>query len=145
MDCFFFFQEIVWDFYNYLYECNVYKYGTPTDKAAFAENPEKISNIVNGSYKELLSIYDFNKPYFKELNDEYLYVDLNIIKYSFMQYPMALRNHLTNDVFQDDIIDYLTELNRYESIDQTIKGIKTNGIVKSVNYASKKLAKRFKH
>ena len=111
----------------------------------FAENPEKISNIVNGSYKELLSIYDFNKPYFKELNDEYLYVDLNIIKYSFMQYPMALRNHLTNDVFQDDIVDYLTELNRYESIDQTLKGIKTNGIVKSVNYASKKLAKRFKH
>ena len=52
------------DFYNYLYECNVYKYGTPTDKAAFAENPE---NVLNKKI-ESLNVSDWKQYVNEEMN-----------------------------------------------------------------------------
>ena len=110
----------------------------------FAENPKKIENIVNGSYNELVSIYNFNTDYFCEWDDEHIKIKLDKIKYAFTEFPISLGEYLANEEDKNKVLDYLTELNKKESIEQTIKGIKTNGVVKSINYGTKKLAKRFK-
>ena len=109
-----------------------------------AENPKKVENIVNASYKELNSIYNFNTAYMKEIPNDKVLVDLKNLKYQLSYFPLSLRNYLNNDLNPDAIIDYIMYLNKSESIEQTLKGLKTNGVVKSVDYASKKLAKRFK-
>ena len=123
--------------------CSLSYIGDP--RMIIGENPKKIENIVNGSYDELKEIYDFNNEYFKDLEDDYFQVDLNYIYYSLYSYPLALKKYLGKDNNYKKIVEYLTHLNRNESIEQIIKGIKTNGVVKSVNYGSKKLEKRFKH
>ena len=111
----------------------------------FAENPKKIENIVNGSYSKLREIYNFNTEYFKETKNDYVEVDLDKIRYNYIQFPISLREFLNKDIDRERIVAYISYLNKTESIEQTLKGIKTNGVVKSVDYASKKLAKRFKH
>ena len=110
-----------------------------------AENPKKVENIVNGSYNELISIYNFTKEYMKELDNEHVAVNISAIRRNLKHFPISLKEYIKDDFTAEAIIKYLTELNRRESKEQTIKGIKTNGVVKSADYASKKLAKRFKH
>lgn len=110
----------------------------------FAENPKKVENIVNGSYDELKNIYDFNTEYFCEIDDEHIKIKTDAINYAFSQFPISLIEYLKNENDPNKVMDYLSQLNKMESIEQTLKGIKTNGFVKSVNYGVKKLAKRFK-
>ena len=110
-----------------------------------AENPKKVENIVNGSYNELISIYNFTKEYMKELDNEHVAVNISAIRRNLKHFPISLKEYIKDDFTAEAIIKYLTELNRRESKEQTIKGIKTNGVVKSADYASKKLAKRCKH
>lgn len=43
------------------------------------------------------------------------------------------------------ILEYFTNLNKKESTKQTLKGIFTNGIVRSIKYASKKVLKKIKY
>lgn len=109
-----------------------------------AENPKKVENIVNGSYKELNSIYNFNTAFMREIPNDKVIIDVKNLKYQLTYFPLSLRNYLNKELNIEAIRDYITILNRNESIEQTIKGLKTNGVIKSVNYASKKLAKRFK-
>lgn len=111
----------------------------------FAENPNKIKNIVNGSYEELLKIYNFNTDYITKIDKDHVKIDLDTLRYNSILFPLALKKYLNYDIKRDKIRNYLEQLNKNESIEQTIKGIKTNGIIKSVDYASKKLAKKFKH
>lgn len=117
----------------------------------FAENPKKVENIVNGSYEELVSIYNLNQPFFDIIGLDYIRINLDYI-YEYINkidnLPLYLKEYIiknNNNNIKNNIITYLTELNKDESIKQTIKGIETNGILRSINYASKKLTKRFKH
>ena len=41
-------------------------------------------------------------------------------------------------------MEYLSDLNRKESSLQTMKGIKTNGIIKSLRYGLAKVLKKFR-
>jgi len=111
----------------------------------FAENPKKIDNIVSGSFEELNNIYNFNNDFIDVIENDNLLIKLETIKKSYQQFPISLKKYLDGKIDSNEIMNYLTHLNKTESIEQTLKGIKTNGVVKSVNYASKKLAKRFKH
>ena len=49
-----------------------------------------------------------------------------------------------DNLIKEKIYEYFTKLNKKESSAQTIKGLKTNGIIRSISYASKKISKRFK-
>ena len=115
----------------------------------FAENPKKIVNIVEGSYDEFNKIYDFNTKYLKEDND-LITIDLDYIKKNLKKLPTSLYKYIKEDIDKtnDDIIskitNYFVNLNKEESTKQTLKGISTNGLLRSINYASKKIGKRFK-
>ena len=45
---------------------------------------------------------------------------------------------------KEDIMNYLYDLNKKESFNQTLKGIKTNGVVKSIKYGFAKVLKKFR-
>lgn len=118
-------------------------------RMGIAENPNKVSNIVEGSFDEFNSIYDFNTNYI-EVNEDRLIIDRKKLKKELKQLPKDLLEYIFDTLDGDDeitkkrILDYFRNLNHNESKKQTIKGIGTNGIVRSIRYASKKLAKRFK-
>ena len=107
----------------------------------FAENPRKVLNIVEGSFDELNKIYNVESKVI--LDREKLREDLVNLPNELLEY---INDCLDSDdtIIRQKIIDYFTELNKKESSKQTIKGIYTNGICRSINYASKKLTKRFK-
>ena len=117
----------------------------------FAENPKKVENIVNGSYDELSSIYDIKSPFFYKIDNENIKINLDYISNYITtdnNLPLYLKEYIyknDNKSLNDNIINYITNLNKEESIKQTIKGIETNGVLRSLDYASKKLTKRFKH
>lgn len=107
----------------------------------FAENPRKVLNIVEGSFNELNNIYKV---------EEKVILDKEKQKEELKKLPKELLEYINDSLDNDDtiirqrIIEYFTELNKKESSKQTIKGIYTNGIGRSISYASKKLTKRFK-
>ena len=115
----------------------------------FAENPRKVLNIVDGSYNELNKIYNFDTDYIKDDCGE-IVIDRDKIEEELGMLPEALFNYIKDDLSSDDqiirqkIYGYFTELNKKESSKQTIKGIYTNGICRSISYAAKKLSKKFK-
>lgn len=118
-------------------------------RMGIAENPNKVSNIVEGSFNEFINIYDFNTSYLKE-NGDNLIIDRKILKKELKQLPKELLEYISDTFDSDDeiiknrILNYFKEVNHNESSKQTVKGIWTNGIVRSVKYALKKLEKRFK-
>lgn len=118
-------------------------------RMGIAENPNKVSNIVEGSFNEFNNIYNFDTNYMKTDGDN-LIIDREMLKEELATLPKGLLEYIADTLDGDDeitkkrIIDYFKKLNHDESKKQTVKGIWTNGIVRSIKYASKKLAKRFK-
>ena len=115
----------------------------------FAENPRKVLNIVEGSYDSLNEIYGKECPYFKILKDEKIEIAREKIIKDISLLPSGLLEYLENEkdlqVVRDKIISYFTELNKKESSKQTLKGLFTNGIIRSIQYASKKVMKKIHH
>lgn len=111
----------------------------------FAENPRKVLNIVEGSFDSLNDIY-MNNDYFKVKNNkiiidkEKLIKDINKLPKNLLEYI-----DINNDKYKDKIKDYFINLNKYESKTQTIKGLFTNGLVRSIKYASSKIMKKIKN
>lgn len=115
----------------------------------FAENPRKVLNIVEGSYDSLNEIYGKECPYFKILKDEKIEIAREKIIKDISLLPSGLLEYLENEkdlqVVRKKIISYFTELNKKESSKQTLKGLFTNGIIRSIQYASKKVMKKIHH
>ena len=115
----------------------------------FAENPKKVENIVDGSFEEFNKIYNFNNEYLTE-QDNTIKINRNVVEERLTSLPRELLFYIKESLISSDkdakkkILEYLEDLNKKESKQQTIKGIGTNGVVRSIKYASKKLAKRFK-
>ena len=114
-----------------------------------AENPRKVLNIVEGSYDKFIKMYNFDVDYMKYENDicvldrDLLRLELKRLPYGLCQYIMPFINE-SDEIIKAKIIEYFTILNKEESLNQTIKGLYTNGFVRSVDYAYKKVKKRFK-
>lgn len=104
----------------------------------YFENPNKIKNIVLASYEELDSIYNTG-IYFDEIDGKII---LNKEKIEKELLPAYLAYYLTDKERKQGIEEYLKIRNKEESISQTLHGLKTNGIVKSADYAFEKLKKR---
>lgn len=118
----------------------------------FAENPRKVLNIVEGSYESLKDIYGTCNAYFKTNKKDEISVNYSQLKENIEKLPKCLLGSLGENIQNQDIatirekiLAYFTELNKKESSTQTIKGIYTNGIVRSIKYASKKVLKKIKH
>lgn len=130
--------------------CSLSYYGDTRMK--IAENPLKISNIVQGSYYELNQIYNGFISIFNDIiskDNEIIFIDdQKKIKY-INDFPLSLKNYINkNDIknlnvnyINKKIYDYFKEKNQKESINQTLKGILTNGIINSIKYVIPKLKK----
>ena len=117
----------------------------------FAENPRKVLNIVEGSFNSLKEIYGTSNQYFKTNRKEEVSIDYPKIMNDIDKLPECLLEYLgdvisTKDLkkIREKILEYFTELNKKESSMQTVKGIYTNGVVRSISYASQKVLKKIK-
>ncbi len=122
----------------------------------FAENPNKIKNIVNGSFEEFNNIYGSNNKYFEVKNNGTIKYDLENLISSIPSLPSALYNNLSKYInsnnctkenleeIKESIISYMKKINKKESIIQPAKGILTNGVAKSLVYVIPKFKKKLK-
>ena len=116
----------------------------------FAENPRKVLNIVEGSFDTFDKIYKFDRSYLKAKETSFI-IDKDEVRENLTNLPSELVSYITPYLKEDDevvknkIIEYFTNMNKKESSTQTFKGVWTNGVVRSVNYAAHKVGKRFKH
>lgn len=117
-----------------------------------AENPDKVKNIVNGSYGEFLEMYDLNKPYLNvldngevEINHELLLKEISLLPVSLIKFLKEQNTDFNDlDSVRINIDLFLSKRNRKDSGAQAYECFKTNGIVKSVPYVLAKMKKRFK-
>lgn len=125
----------------------------------FAENPKKVRNIVNSQYELLMHLYC---PLFSEINGIFydpvkdiierdpnpditigLYHQLPYGLKSFLPIPSEIQKIQPN-FFQKPLENRIHHLVRRSSILQTLKGIPTAGIGKSILYGGRKVMKRLK-
>lgn len=132
----------------------------------FAENPKKVSNIVEGSFYEFKKMYGVGNEYFHiehngkvitdyekevdhyiktEINNDKLLEDINNLPDALLEYISLEIETGDINLIRQKILEYFTILNKNESTSQTIKGIYTNGVVRSVKYASQKVLKKIRH
>ena len=114
-----------------------------------AENPDKIKNIVEGSFNTFRKLYKFDPKYF-DLRFDMALIDMDNLMKRLEELPSGLLEYIGDNKNTDARIvgqvvrDYFEEINKSESIEQTLKGVRTNGICRSIDYASKKVIKKIK-
>lgn len=112
-----------------------------------AENPRKVLNIVEGSFDKFKDMYGTEHRYFKTENGKII-INYNLLNQDkiylpgYMAFSMKDIDQTDKELLKQKIIEYLTKLNKEESLTQTIKGIYTNGPVKSISYAKAKVMKK---
>ncbi len=107
-------------------------------RMGIAENPNKVMNIVKGSF-------DFyHKTYGKKLKIKNNKVIIESEKPKDL--PTNLDNYLkdNNSDIGDIIREFLVNKNRSQSLVQTIKGLFTTGPIKSIKYVKEKLKRKKK-
>lgn len=121
-------------------------------RMAIAENPRKVLNIVEGSYDEYLKIYKQVIEQFARIKRDVISIEKDKVILAFDELPDALKTYIKeygieiNDskCVEEVVMNYLSNLNKRESTYQTLKGLKTNGLGRSLRYAFAKVKKRFK-
>ena len=131
----------------YVMLCGLSYFGDTRMK--FAENPRKVLNIVEGSFDEYSKMYKLDKYYLK-VNDDVVSINHDVIKENIYDLPSGLVGYISDSIDADysgvreKVLEYFEKTNKKESLEQTIKGIYTNGIVRSINYGYKKVLKKIK-
>ena len=115
-----------------------------------AENPDKIKNIVDGSYDILKEIYSGYNYYVEYLGDDKVRIRHNRI---ISDMSLLLSQKLFDKLdYMDDIsieslriyfTNYFKDRNFSESASQAINGFLNNGLIKSAPYAVSKISKKF--
>lgn len=117
----------------------------------FAENPRKVLNIVEGSFNTFKDIYGTGNEYFKTNKNQEITVNHDKLMQDIKKLPKNVLEYLGEDVdkqnknfIKEKILAYFTEINKNESSKQTIKGLYSNGIIRSTKYAMQKVLKKIK-
>ena len=121
-------------------------------RMAIAENPHKVVNIVKGSKQEFISIYESIIEKYAKIKDEMITIIPEKLETKINDIPSSLKEYLLennvdindNKIVEKYVLEYLSNINKKESTYQTIKGLKTNGLVRSIKYAYQKVKKRFR-
>ncbi|MDE5889307.1 MAG: phosphatidate cytidylyltransferase, partial [Bacilli bacterium] len=119
-------------------------------RMAFAENPNKVKNIVSGSFDKFVLTYPLIEDYITSMDNGMLYINHSRILERMDELPESLLTFLTEldtdysclDIVRINVGTFFIMKNRQESKNQIVEGIKTNGIVRSVPYAFAKVRKR---
>ena len=134
--------------YFYREICNLSYKGTL--RMSFAENPNKVANIVNGSYDQFKELYGFETDYIKELDRDTIAIDHFTALHHVKELPIGLLTYLYEKGYDVTslyslrlgINNFLIEHNKAEEISQSFDGIKTNGLVRSTPYLLAKVKKK---
>lgn len=117
----------------------------------FAENPRKVLNIVEASFDSFNEIYSRYNNYFKINKNNEIKIDYKELEKNINKLPKSLLDYIGYEKVKDleivkkKILEYLEKHNKEESSKQTLKGLKTNGLVRSFKYALAKISKKIKH
>ena len=117
----------------------------------FAENPRKVLNIVEASFDSFNEMYSKYNTYFKINKNDEIKIDYKALEKDIDKLPKSLLDYIgyekSNDLelVKKKILEYLEKHNKEESSKQTLKGLKTNGPVRSIKYALAKISKKIKH
>lgn len=105
-------------------------------RMGIAENPNKVKNIVKGSYEFYQKTY---RPLLQIEKDEIL-----IKKENYKGLPKNLKIYLDNYKGRtgNGVRAFLVNKNKSQSTSQTIKGIFTTGPIKAIKYACAKLKRK---
>ena len=127
--------------------CGLSYYGDT--RMLFAENPNKVGNIVDGSFDILKGVYIVPKPYLEvdnlmlTINHRMILNDINYLPSALIQYLHDINIDLKSiEQVRKGIMSYIKAKNKEESFYQTLDGFKTNGVVRSVPYALAKVKKK---
>lgn len=120
-------------------------------RMAIAENPHKVSNIVEGSFDKIQEIYPLTEFYLTKIQDGLYKIDHDVVLSKVVELPEGLLCYLEDmgtdlkdiDMLRINIYEYLMSKNRVESRAQILQGVKTNGVIRSIPYAFAKVKKRF--
>ena len=113
------------------------------------ETPGKVLNIVEGNFDALNEIYKFDKSYLKVDGDNII-IDRDELNKYINELPSELLEYInpylneSHEVLVAKIKEFFETMTKGESIRQTIKGVGTNGPIRSIAYAYQKLKKSFK-
>lgn len=121
-------------------------------RMGFAENPRKVSNIVLGNLSLFKEIYGIGNKYFEIdregrviKNENTLLEDINTLPSSLLEYLESCSCKCQDlQEVRKYILTYLTNMNQLESREQILKGVKTNGIPRSICYTGAKVMKKVK-
>ena len=103
------------------------------------ENPNKVSNIVNGSLENLISIYSKYSEYIK-IDGENVFVDLDKVFNDIKLLPSNIK--IDNKNVSNSLYRHIKKINFKESICQPLKGLKVTGIKDSFFYLKEKAKKK---
>ena len=116
----------------------------------FAENPNKVNNIVQGSFNQFLDMYGMENQYFYTkpngeivINKDLIYGTLSLLPnnlYEYLQkngYPVN-NPHLIATLLEEK----MAKINRRDSIIQPLTGLLTVGPIKSLSYLGAKMKKK---
>lgn len=116
----------------------------------FAENPNKINNIVQGSFNQFLDMYGIENQYFYTkpngeivINRDLLYGTLSLLPDTLYEY-LQKKGYSTNnpELIGTILEEKISQINRRDSIIQPLTGILTVGPVKSLSYLGEKMKKK---
>ena len=118
----------------------------------FAENPNKIHNIVNGSFKDFYDIYGEDSIYFYTKQNGELVINYDLLYAAIRLLPDTLYHYIEKhgNCFQDHkkvpelIQKKLAQINRKDSLIQPSLGLLTVSPSKSVAYLNEKMKKKKK-
>ena len=107
-----------------------------------AENPNKISNIVNGNYQNFKEIY-CNSPYL-DIKGEYAFVDLDLVYNDIEFLPSGILNKLSEEQYYSvqKLSNTIKNKNRRESIIHPLKQLYVCGVGISIEYMKEKHKKK---
>lgn len=116
----------------------------------FAENPNKINNIVDGNWDELYAIYgDHNQFFYTESNGEII-INRELMAECVSLYPIQIKEYLekkglglnSDNALAQLIKKKIKAINRRDSIIQPLTGLATVGPIKSISYLGEKIKKK---
>lgn len=116
----------------------------------FAENPNKVSNIVHGSFSQFIEMYGMQNQYFYTKDNGELIINKELMCETLSLLPNSLYEHLQKNGYpkgnQQAIATLLEEkmakINRKDSIVQPLTGLLTVGPIKSLSYLGAKMKKK---
>jgi len=116
----------------------------------FAENPNKVYNIVDGCFENFLEIYGSKNLFFYtkdngeiDINKELINKILSLLPYTLYEY-LQQKDFLTMPPEQISKIleEKIVRINRKDSIAQPLTALITSGPVKSLSYLSAKMKRK---